>query len=468
MTERPLDRLALPAVAVGSLVVPPLALLAGASPLLPVVPVLCVLAGVYLLRRPATAVQTAVVVVLLPAGLLPTSVQSVLELASVFVAAGAWLLAARSQVRPVAVTAPTVLLLAFVAWSLFTLTWAPDLDAGGDVVRRYALGVLLLALVVDTTTRQHELGRLLAALSLAGWVLLGCSLVAMAQGSATTTGRLQVLDVNANQLGNVLLLASAGVVWSVVRSDVRRPGAVLLPLLFLGTSLVVIAQSGSRGSLVGYLLLAFCFVVTRTLRPWGLAAAVVAGMLLVAAPSVIGKAVERFRINDPEQISRFTLWSAGLELAAEHPLGVGPAAGPQAMTPYLMERIRTDQVPTRQALPAHNPLIEVAAESGVPGVVLYGGALGLGLGGFLLRLGAAQRRGDADALAYGAVVGSASAAFLVVWFKSGGEAYNWTTFLLLALWSVAPAASRPAVQGPDDAERETDRQRRHEVLAADP
>lgn len=417
-----------------------LALIAGAVPFLGLSPLLLpaalVLAmiGLRLLRAPDTTLKLALVAVLLPPGLLPPLVQSGLDVGTVLLAAVAALLA----VRPGRPSAPLPLALwlmgAFVVWGMLTLAWSGQPSTGSDLMRRYAVALVLVVLVVHRTPDRAGIDRLMSALAIVAWIVVVCGSYALVAGLGGEGGRLQVFDMNPNQVGNVLLLTSPGVMWRAVAPGHASRAHVVQAVLFLLVSLVLIAQSGSRGSLLSFVLLIGAFVVSRTLRTWGLVAAATAVTLLLVTPALFSTVIERIQYEDPTQLSRSTLWGAGLSLIADHPLGVGVGEGPAAMPDYINARTSQDHFRFRDTLPAHNPLIEVGTDTGVIGVALYGAALVAAAGAFLVVVGRAHRRGDPYWTAYGAVVISSSFAFLTAWWKSGGESYSFTTFVLLGLW----------------------------------
>jgi O-antigen ligase len=95
-------------------------------------------------------------------------------------------------------------------------------------------------------------------------------------------------------------------------------------------------------------------------------------------PVLLTASLARFSAPaDPTQyeLGRTTLWSSGIELLSDHPLtGGGIGYGAFLMKPYVNERVSVDYFKDRDDYPAHNPLIEVADDTGVPGLVLYTGA----------------------------------------------------------------------------------------------
>jgi O-antigen ligase len=329
---------------------------------------------------------------------------------------------------------------AFWLWGLMSLWWSQDPSLGLDLLRRYALALLLLVLVITRTTSRAAVDGLMGALAIAAWVLVACGLFAMLTGSRTIDDRLAVFDMNPNDLGNVLLLVTAGVLWRALSPGSTTPARTKQAVAFLGIAMLLIAQSGSRGSLLAFVLLLLGFTATRTLRRWGMVATALGIVVLVAAPAVFGTVLDRARHEDPRQLSRVTLWQSGLALIADHPFGVGLGVGPYVMPTYIDMR-STDVHPPH--MPAHNPPIEVGTDTGLVGMALYNGALVLAAVTFVGSVRRWNRWRDPLWLAYGATIGTCSVAFLATWWKSGGESYSYTTFLLLALWLVGARASRP-------------------------
>lgn len=387
-----------------------------------------------LFRRPRLALQGAVLAMLLPPGLLPTSVQFAASAAAVLFATLAVTADMVRSRRPVR-TGPTVLLLAlFLFWGVVTLLWTPQPSTAFDLLRRYAVLLLLLLLIVNADTTLRDAGALLNTLALAGWLLIAVSV-----WSGLTTGyrfgsRLEVLNVNDNQVGNILLLMSAGVLWRAVRPDVQHPRRALFGVYaYLVLSWVVIAQTGSRGSFFGFVALLAALALFRQLRQIAAVAAILALTAAIFVPAVVATTWERLTTPNSE-LSRSTLWSAGLALAADHPWGAGLANGPVVMRQYVNARVSTDYFKIRGSYPAHNPLIEVADDTGLPGLTLYTAALLVAAGSFLATAQRARFRSDPHTDCLVAVVGAVSIPFLLVWAKSGGAEYHITAIVLVALW----------------------------------
>lgn len=436
-----------------ALLVAGVAVVAGTAPLVGVSPlvlpvVLAVgLAVVLLLQRPDLALRVTLVVLLLPGELLGDGLHSALQAGTVCLAAAA---SASSAVRlreRVRLPAALWLLGVLLVWSLLTTWWSQDPSLAPDLLRRSLLGLLLVAVVVARTRDRRGLHRLMGSLALSGWVFLAAGLWSLAAGTQTPQGQLVVFGVNPNDVGKTLLLVTPGVLWSaVVRRGDRRPAATPA-IAFLLLSLLLVAASGSRGSLLAYGLLAVAFACTRLLRRWGLVAVACAALLVLATPSVFGTVLNRLQDDDSRQLSRTTLWSAALSLVEDHPLGVGLGVSPFVLPDYIDARTAVDHFKERDRYPAHNPLLEVAADTGVVGAALFGAALVAAGASFVGNQRRAGRARDAVWRAHGAVVATSAVAFAAVWSKSGGQGYSFSTYVLLGLL-LAGSAPRTAASAP--------------------
>jgi O-antigen ligase len=128
----------------------------------------------------------------------------------------------------------------------------------------------------------------------------------------------------------------------------------------------------------------------------------------VAATGSLGFLTERAALQDYDT-QRFDTQASGLEVAAEHPLGIGPGQ---------FERI--------SELSAHSTIVRSLAEEGVAGAALI-------LGLLLLTLGFAARNVALGADTYG--IGSA--ALLAAWCGLLANSFFVDTLHWRHLWLVA-------------------------------
>jgi O-antigen ligase len=399
-----------------------------------------------LMDRPRLALLVATGAFLLPEGIVPAAVASPVELGLLALATLAWLRCGSAVGRRLELTVPMLLLVLYFAWALTSTMWAEQPQISRRELVAYGLSLTLLFLLMNVLGTRQDLDAFMRMLAWIGWILVLIGLGTLAVEGLDPGGRLQILDSNANQYGNTLLLTAAGVLWTTRQSrsaSVRTVGAPCF-LLFV---VALVGLTASRGSLLAFWALLLALVATAHGRRAGLAALGSCVLLAVAlGPVLFSTTIERLREPPADQIDRGTLWAAGWDVVREHPLeGVGVGNGPYAVPQYIDARANRDFfVGGRNQYPAHNPLIEVAADTGIVGMGLFAGALGAGAGGLVLTARRARRSdgGDDDVVAYAAVVGAASVGFLLAWGKSGGGSAHVSTYVLLAMWGLAACATR--------------------------
>jgi putative inorganic carbon (hco3(-)) transporter len=437
----------------------------GYSPLLVVAGVASLVICLALWRRPSLMLNVLVFAMLLPEGLLPGTANSLLVLLLMFFNV-ARRLVALPRSRPAApVLLPVVLLAAFGIWALLSITWSGDATTSRSALVQFVLVAVLFVLLVSEVRDLRSLDAFMNTLALVGWFLIACSAFTLLAHGYSSGQRFAVFDQNPNVLGVVLILALPGVFW---RSSKARPsaraGRRVQFAIYLAASGGLIALTESRGSLIALVILTGVYLCHQATRAAGFAT--LAGGLIVVfvVPVLLTSAVARFGAPaDPGtyELSRSTLSSAGWELFSDRPLlGGGIGYGPYLMKPYVDERVGLDYFKTRSDYPAHNPLIEVADDTGVPGLVLYVGVVLSAMGLFGRQLWRALRaaspakrsrfrRTAADtersepqapevgeaklALNYLAPVAATSVAVFSTVIKGGGVWDATTTFVLLAL-----------------------------------
>lgn len=337
--------------------------------------------------------------------------------------------------RPV--TAPLLLLLAFVGWGAVSVAWARDLQ---QFETRTITNVQLVVFVL-LCWQVLESERALTMV-LVGFVA-GCLgavadvwrayLAGEAIGDQMYEGgtRFAADSFDPNDMGVTLAIGIPMAAYLALAGG-RRARLLVLGYIPLGASAILL--SGSRGSTVtgAVAILGVLIWLTRRSR----AAFVLAGVLVVAGLVVAWHVVPEETwariLTLREQITvggtagdRVQVWRAGLAVFAHHPLvGVGAGGFPAAVFPALGILIQ-----------AHSTLLSIAAELGLVGLGLWGGAIAAILLG-LLRTGGDQRRFGLALLATW-MVGSAS----LTW------EHRKTTWLVLLVCATIAAARREAGQG---------------------
>jgi O-antigen ligase len=327
-----------------------------------------------------------------------------------------------------------------VAWSLLSVAWAdsPKTALGG--ASRYAQDLVLFP-IVYTGVRRFAHVRWIAAAFVAGALL--ATLYGVMTGPAVDDSRL------VGALGDSNIAAAAMVAAAILafalgaserRSGLRRCaafGAAALALLGLGAT-------ASRGGIValGVTGVVMIVVAGRWRRQCVLAAAVgsvlVVGWFVLLAPTAARQHIST------TQTPRTTLWTvAGRAIEANPIVGLGNDNFTNAAVNYLIApgaTTRADQVVTTPQ-PAHNVYLEIWADLGIVGLMLFVGVVVAALRAAVSAaaiLQAAGRREDefmARALIV-AIVALLAAAFFI------SDEYSKQLWLLLALAPATLAVAR--------------------------
>lgn len=215
----------------------------------------------------------------------------------------------------------------------------------------------MLAMVVIAIAALESL--LVIAQRLEGDVMASIGLRALPEGASGTIGNREFL---ATLLGFALILA-VGMGWRVharLRHRVATTG--LVSLLLAG-----LIASRSKGTVLFLGVIVLGWILRR--RPWGLAAAVLGGVVATAAIGMV---------FPDSMVGRLLLWRVALEAWLGHPL-VGVGAGQFANAHFLSMRelfITSPELALNwgshaaMTSDAHNLVLHWAAEGGVSGGVL--------------------------------------------------------------------------------------------------
>jgi O-antigen ligase len=399
-----------------------------------------VLAGVFL-YNPVWALYAAILVVLLPGQILRlfpiplvTDYPTVLSLLFAWVS---WLLGAAIHRRRIVWTGTNLAMLAFLAWSVITLLWASDPILARRHLMAYMVGFALLLLLVNNIDSPQALNGLMATLALNGWVLVLTGVGTILTEGYTPGTRLAVLGMNENLMGVQTLVTMMGVLWQAMQPSPRHQRLkVLASWVFLLAAIALVAASGSRGSAISLLvtLLAFCF--WRPTRAWGVLGLLVLVLGVILAPLLFKTTLERFVLLRGDTLlgGREALWQATWNLVLDHPwLGVGIGNARHALTPYVL-LLRS--IGGKASAATHNPVLQVWAETGLPGILLYLGVLGSAVWLFARQYLLRRRFGAQLLVPYFALVSSTFLGYMTSWGKGGGMESNSTYFLMLALLSI--------------------------------
>ena len=295
------------------------------------------------------------------------------------------------------------------------------------------------------------------------------STVVLTRYSIGAGGRLgDLVYYDANDLGLVLVCTLPLAEWCAQYST--RLAARIGALIIIGVLLLTIVKTGSRGAFLGLVaVVAYGIFANRSAplrRRFGLA--VLAGVLLVGTAGkqywtdmdTILHPTQDYNWVGNAEGGRMSVWKRGIGYMLGHPItGVGVGAFPVAEgTISPLAKVQDYGVGLKWSA-AHNSFVQIGAELGFPGLLMFVALLFAGLG--------LARRAVAFGLAVGdqraAAMGDALAASLVGFAVSGfflSEAYSPYVYSVIGIAiglhealvrqvSVAEQAARTSIPVPE-------------------
>jgi putative inorganic carbon (HCO3(-)) transporter len=391
----------------------------------------------FCLRKPVLALYLAIFVVLLPRSLIPDEINSILNRIAAMLALGVWVIELIKNKQHIIFTLSTGLMLSFIIWSAMSLTWGANQEEGLTVVQTYALRfILFIFLISNEIKTKNDLEWLMNILALSGLLLVLVSLGFIIRQGYIPGTRLQVLEVNENELGINLLITVPGVLWWAMRPSKQywtiKKG---LAGLFLLLVIALTGFSGSRGSAISLGITLIALLIWKRTRPWGIFSVIIIGLILILIPSIFTTTIERFLGRYPGESpfgGREFIWPAGMILIKEHMLtGVGIGNSSSEIISYMLKNgapwIKYNPVPL------HNPVMVIWAETGFPGLLLYLGVLISAIFSFIFEYIRTKKIGFTNLLIYFELVAAMTIGYLVSWIKGGGMETSFSYFLVLSL-----------------------------------
>jgi O-antigen ligase len=334
----------------------------------------------------------------------------------------------------------TLALVSFALWALASQVWATDPGAARTNVSRLLQGMVLLLIAYSTVRRRRDLHVL-------AWAYLAAasatSIYALATG-ATSEGRLTGGIINPNFFAAQLVvgIVLAGFMLAT-SSGWRRPLLVALAATFA----VAFVLTQSRGGLFGAgVALAAAVVLAGPLRARAvvlvlIVCALALGYYVEYAPATLQERVTQ--VSAQSSAGRSDEWALALNMTSNHPIG-GVGLGNFSVLEPSYTTTNVNLLKVRYALQnlvVHNTYLEILAELGIVGLILFFAALAGVFRGVWRGLASLDRLGD-DPTSY--LVRGLTAGFtglLTAYFFGSGE-YEKTLWLLLGLLIAVPAALR--------------------------
>lgn len=273
-------------------------------------------------------------------------------------------------------------LIAFFAWATISLLWAPSTSASFGALQRYAPNILLIPIGYTAVRARRDLAIVVGAIVVGAMVAAAFAVLQppnpnIVEESQRATGTIG----DPNELAAVLLVGlalGAGFALGRTRAPLMRwIAAVAVPLCAAGIFL-----SLSRGGLVA--LAALMLAGTVFAGRWRMAITI---MLAVIAAGGFIYFTQLAPLPARERVSsakggtgRTDLWTVGWREVQAHPLtGVGVGNFPNTSAEYTLRPgviQRTDLIFNERPYVTHNTYLQIMAEMGVPGLLLFLGLIG--------------------------------------------------------------------------------------------
>ena len=343
-------------------------------------------------------------------------------------------------------------LVAFLGWVALSQLWADESAQALEGLFRLSLNALIV-LIVFTAVRTPRQAIGLSSAFVAGATIAAVyGLLFVARVDVDETARLSGGLDNPNELAAILVSAMA-LALGLAAALRRAPLARIAAMIAAGLCIAGVFLTGSRGGLVALAVALLAFLVIGS----GFRGRF---LLVTAAVALAGLGYYNY-LATPEQTERITsdttgtgrtdLWVVGWRMVEDEPLhGIGARNFQTSSPHYLLEPGVIQEAKLfigESPKVTHNTYLEIWAELGVVGLVLFLFVIGFGLyaAGKATRVFA--RLGDARMEVMAKAVFVAFAALLAADFF-GSRQYNKELWILLGLaasmWSIARRAEEAA------------------------
>jgi O-antigen ligase len=342
------------------------------------------------------------------------------------------------------------LMIAFFGWAVLTLVWAEQMGVGLAALSRYAPNLLLLPIAYTAVRQERDLKVVLAAIVFGAVMAAVFGLLQPSSSSIESTRATSTVG-DPNELAGALLVGLAiGAGFAVARGSslaLRLGGLLAVPLCAAGIFLSV-----SRGGLIA--LGVMLVVGTLAAGRWRVAMTVLLGGLAACGVlyfTQVAPLPARERLLTPNGGSgRSDLWKVGMRIARANPVGgVGVGNSEHAAASYVLRPgiiHQADLIFSTDPFPLHNTYLQVLAETGAVGLLLFLALTAVCLGCVLRAARLAAQRGNVtmEALSravFLALVGTVVANFFI------SVQFSKLLWMLLALCPAMLAIARRETTG---------------------
>jgi O-antigen ligase len=196
----------------------------------------------------------------------------------------------------------------------------------------------------------------------------------------------------------------------------RAWAAVVMPALVAALML-----SFTRSAMVGVTAGVGVLLLLRDFRLVGLLPILAAGVIAISPAALTDRIYSTFDLNDPTSRDRIAMLQAGMAIVRDYPFtGVGPD-----MVGHVYPEYRVAGAVQENNLHLHNVPMQIAAERGIPALILWCWFVGVALIGLRPLLGRGRNR----------VLAATAIAAIVAMLTAGMFEYNFgdSEFLMLFL-----------------------------------
>lgn len=347
----------------------------------------------------------------------------------------------------------TAVLVAFVTWLGLSVVWAPEPGEGVSHWMRYALNAAVVPIVFTAIRSKDDLKTVVGAFVVgAGFTAVMALITPPDPELMDNVARITSTIGDPNELAATL---AAGFMLSVAMSRAQSRGTVAR-FAFVSIGVICVIASiltVSRGGVIALTaaLLFSPLLARKKLQTAGIVATalvLIAGFILVLAPS---GTVERLTDRDGGS-GRTDIWKVATRIIEDRPIsGVGVGNFPNASVSYVITPGAVDsKTLISQPSVAHNMYLEIWAESGIIGLLLFLGVLGSCLGFAVIATKRFAAAGDPAMSAVAAGIALALVALFTAYTFLSEQTGNklWVLLALCpALLSIANESLRKSQDG---------------------
>jgi putative inorganic carbon (hco3(-)) transporter len=267
-----------------------------------------------------------------------------------------------------------LLLIIFAIWSILTLVNAPSINGGLAALKLLLRGYLLYFLLVNVlNTRKAVIDNVwVIVFALLAATLYGLLWFSRAEFSLETMhGVIRVRGFGADP--NIFSVALLGGIPFLVIKYFYDKGLKKIVTLGIAAILILgLVLSYSRSGVVALLFAFGCIVLLerRRMIVWIIMGTVLIIAVILVPPNFVARMLSALELAQDASIAvRIDLWNVAMEFFKQHPIkGIGLGqfvAIESGFTHHIEPKI------------AHNMFLEIATETGIVGLIIFLGILGL-------------------------------------------------------------------------------------------